>query len=77
MNLIVCGSVYSLMVKIFENAKEPLLSRCNLKMTLKPLPPSVIKDILSDYYPKYANEDLQKNSRKASTFQGGGCKAEK
>ena len=58
MNLIVCGSVYSLMVKIFENAKEPLFSRCNLKMTLKPLPPSVIKEILSDYYPKYTNEDL-------------------
>ena len=31
-NLLLCGSIYSLMVKIFENAKEPLFGRANKKI---------------------------------------------
>ena len=58
MNLIVSGSIYSLMVKIFEDSKEPLFGRCTAKMTLKPLPPSTIKEILRDYNPDYNKEDL-------------------
>ena len=57
-NLIVSGSIYSLMVKIFENSKEPLFGRCTAKIVLKPFSPTEIKEILSDYNPDYSNEDL-------------------
>ena len=36
LNLIVCGSIYSLMMKIFENNKEPLFGRLTSKIILKP-----------------------------------------
>ena len=57
-NIIVCGSVYSLMHKIFENQKEPLFGRATAKMSVKPFAVSVLKEILSDYHPKYTSEDL-------------------
>jgi len=37
MNLILSGSVYSLMKKIFENAKEPLFGRANERIHLQPI----------------------------------------
>ncbi len=58
MNLIVSGSIYSLMVKIFEDSKEPLFGRSMAKLVLKPLPIKTIKEILADYNPRYTNEDL-------------------
>ena len=57
-NLIVCGSVYSMMTKIFQNEKEPLFGRATHSIQLKPFTPSVVKQILNDYNPKYKNEDL-------------------
>lgn len=57
-NIIVCGSVYSLMHKIFENQKEPLFGRATAKMSVKPFAVSVLKEILGDYHPKYTSEDL-------------------
>ena len=57
-NLIVCGSIRSLMVKIFENQSEPLYGRATNKMILKPFPPSVLQRIMEDYNPKYSAEDL-------------------
>lgn len=57
-NLIVCGSVYSMMKKIFEDDKEPLFGRSTGKINLTPFSPSVCKEILSDYNPGYTNEDL-------------------
>ncbi len=57
-NLIVCGSVYSMMVKIFQTQKEPLFGRASHSIHLKPFAPSVVKQILSDYNPKYKAEDL-------------------
>ena len=57
-NLIVCGSVYSLMTKIFKDSKEPLFGRSTHHIHLKPFTPSVIKQILSDFNPNYSNEDL-------------------
>lgn len=57
-NIIVCGSVYSLMHKIFENQKEPLFSRATAKMSVKPFEVSILKEILNDYNPKYTPEDL-------------------
>ncbi len=58
LNLIVCGSVYSMMTKIFQEQKEPLFGRATHFIHLKPFAPSVVKKILSDYNPKYKNEDL-------------------
>jgi len=57
-NLIFCGSIYSMMKRIFESYKEPLYGRATAKMIIKPFEISVIKQILSDYNPKYKNEDL-------------------
>jgi AAA+ ATPase superfamily predicted ATPase len=58
MNLICCGSIYSIMKKIFENHKEPLYGRATSKIFIKPFTISIIKQILKDYNPNYKNEDL-------------------
>lgn len=58
LNLILCGSVYSLMSKIFENAKEPLFGRATKRIHLKTFDLVTLKEILRDYNPKFTNEDL-------------------
>jgi len=58
LNLIFCGSIYSLMKKIFENKKEPLFNRANNKILLKPFDIATIKEILKDNNPSYSNFDL-------------------
>ena len=57
-NLIVCGSIYSMMTKIFKDKKEPLYNRQSRFMTVRPFTPTVLKDILSEYNPGYTTEDL-------------------
>ena len=57
LHLITCGSVYSLMKKIFEDKKEPLFGRVDFKIDLKPLHVNVLKEILSDY-DAYSNQNL-------------------
>lgn len=57
-NLIACGSIYSMMIKIFEDSKEPLFGRATAKINLKPFAPSVCKKILKDFNPGFTNEDL-------------------
>ena len=57
-NLIVCGSIYSMMTKIFKDKKEPLYNRQSRFMTVRPFTPTVLKDILSEYNPGYTAEDL-------------------
>jgi AAA+ ATPase superfamily predicted ATPase len=58
LHLIVCGSVYSLMTRLFEDRKEPLFGRLTSKITLHPFPPSTIKEILSDRRPDWKPDDL-------------------
>lgn len=58
MNLIVSGSIYSLMHRIFEDSKEPLFSRANRIVFLKPFETDVLKEILGDFNPAYTSEDL-------------------
>ncbi len=58
MNLIISGSVFTLMKRIFEDAGEPLFGRANQKMLLKPFSTEVLKEILADYNPDYTKEDL-------------------
>lgn len=69
-NLIVCGSVYSMMTKIFRDRKEPLYNRQNRFMTIKAFKPSVLKEILDVYRPGYTKEDLLA----LYTFTGGVAK---
>ncbi|MBR7023306.1 MAG: ATP-binding protein, partial [Bacteroidales bacterium] len=58
MNLIISGSVFSLMKRIFEDSKEPLFGRANQSLLLKPFTTDVLKQILSDHNPDYTPEDL-------------------
>jgi hypothetical protein len=57
-NLIVSGSVFSLMNKIFRNSKEPLFGRATEIIKIRPFETSVLKEILSDHYPSWTPEDL-------------------
>jgi AAA+ ATPase superfamily predicted ATPase len=57
-NLILCGSIYSMMKRIFENTKEPLFRRATSRMQIKAFDIKTIKEILSDYHSNYTNEDL-------------------
>jgi len=58
MNLIVSGSVYSLMQKIFQHQKEPLFGRADNIIKLSAFDLSTLKEIMRDYRPKYTNDDL-------------------
>ena len=58
LNLIVSGSVISLMYKIFENYKEPLFGRANHFIKLQAFKTNTLKEILSDYNPSYTPDDL-------------------
>ena len=57
-NLIVCGSIYSMMSRIFKDKKEPLYNRQTRFMTVRPFTPTVLKEILHEYNPNYTPEDL-------------------
>jgi AAA+ ATPase superfamily predicted ATPase len=57
-NLILCGSIYSMMKRIFENSKEPLFGRATARMIVKAFDTNTTKEILSDYNPDYTNDDL-------------------
>jgi hypothetical protein len=58
MNLIVNGSVYSLMQKIFQNSKEPLFGRADNIIKLSAFDIAKLKEVMRDYYPEYTNDDL-------------------
>ncbi len=58
MNLILCGSIYSMMKKIFENNKEPLFGRADKKIYLEPFSVNVLKQILLDNCPEVSAEDI-------------------
>ena len=69
-NLLVCGSVYSLMHKIFEDYKAPLFGRVTHFLRVEPFRISVLKEILTDNNPDFSNEDLLA----LYTFTGGVAK---
>ena len=58
MNLIVSGSIYSLMQKIFQSKKEPLFGRADNIIKLSAFDLSTLKDIMRDYRSGYTNDDL-------------------
>lgn len=57
-NLVVSGSVFTLMEKIFRDEKQPLFGRADLNITLEPFRTDVMKEILADHKPDYINDDL-------------------
>ena len=69
-NLVVCGSIYSLMQKIFKHKKEPLYGRNTAELRVRPFKPSVLKQIMADAKPDYTKEDLLA----MFTFTGGVAK---
>ena len=57
-NLVLCGSVYSMMKKIFENEKEPLFGRANEHINLQPFNVNVIRSIVTTKVPDIRKYDL-------------------
>lgn len=57
-NLVFCGSIFTLMTKIFNHRTEPLYGRATCKFTLKPFGTETIKQILADNNPNYTADDL-------------------
>ena len=57
-NLVVCGSVSTLLSKIFRDHKEPLYGRQTTMMTVRPFRTDVLRAILRDHKPSATNEDL-------------------
>lgn len=57
-NLIVSGSVYTLMQKIFLSRKASLYGRATAFFKIQPFRIKVLKRILADHNPKFDNEDL-------------------
>jgi len=58
LNLIVCGSVYSMISKLFRDHKESLYGRQTGSFKVETFSPSVLKEILGFYNPDYNNPDL-------------------
>ena len=58
MNLVVSGSVYSLMQRIFQHSKEPLFGRADNIIKLSAFDLPTLKEIIHDYRPRYENDDL-------------------
>jgi len=57
-NLILCGSIYSMMKKIFEHSHEPLFARQTEKIVIRAFDIPTLKEILKEHHPQYSLEDL-------------------
>jgi len=58
LNLVISGSVFTLMKRIFEDYEEPLFGRANERLMLQPFTTSVLKEILADFNTQFTKEDL-------------------
>lgn len=58
MNLLVGGSVHSMMVRLFEDEKQPLFGRATSKVILRPFEISLLRDILTEHNPDAKPRDL-------------------
>ncbi len=56
-DLIVSGSVHSMMTSIFEDEKEPLFGRLTSKIRVEPFPLAQMRATLSEYNPEHSHED--------------------
>ena len=57
-NLVVSGSAYTMMKKIFQDAREPLYGRASCIRKIQPFRTGVLKDILEHYSAVRTNDDL-------------------
>lgn len=57
-NVVVSGSVYTLMNRLFKDEREPLFGRADRIIKLSPFSTPVLKEILFDYHPSYTPDDL-------------------
>lgn len=57
-NLICCGSIHTLMKRIFEDKSEPLYGRATSRLIIRPFSTDTIKEILRDYNSKFKPDDL-------------------
>lgn len=57
-NLIVSGSVYTLMYRIFKDAREPLYGRADRNLKIMPFTTTVLKNIMADFNPSYGSDDF-------------------
>jgi len=57
-NLVVCGSIYSLLVKLFEDECEPLFGRLSAHIRVAPFPVATVKQVLADQREGYGSDDL-------------------
>ncbi|WP_273444399.1 ATP-binding protein [Neolewinella agarilytica] len=58
LNLIICGSVQSMMNRIFLDSREPLFGRASSILKVSPFTHATLKMILIDHSPKAHPEDL-------------------
>lgn len=58
LNLILMGSVFSMMHKIFEGYKQPLFGRADNILRLSGFGTETLKEIMRDHRPGYDNDDL-------------------
>ena len=70
LNLVICGSVFSMITKLFRDYKEPLYDRQTEFLQVGPFAPSVLKQVLTRYSSAYDNHDLLA----LYTFTGGVAK---
>lgn len=56
--LIVSGSIFRMMEKIFKDGEQPLFGRDDCTIRLQPFTTDTIRQILRDYKPDYTNDDL-------------------
>lgn len=57
-HLVMCGSSFSMMKTIFQDAREPLFGRQTGTVFVKPFSTNVLKTVLGTFNPDYTNEDL-------------------
>ena len=56
--LIVSGSIFRIMEKIFKDEEQPLFGRDDCTIKLQPFTTKTMREILGDYKADYTNEDL-------------------
>lgn len=57
-NLVLCGSIYSMMKRIFDHSDQPLYGRRDSHIRLLPFGIETLKTILADHNPDYNPDDL-------------------
>lgn len=57
-NLILSGSLYSMMNRIFDDRKEPLYGRATSRIKLQPFTLHTLKEIMHEHHPEYTPDDL-------------------